>query len=57
MSNDIRFNFQFYRIRVDAAFAFLPCSLPSLLKLSTEATGIAEIKRLRRLSKLTLDNF
>ena len=42
---------------MDAAFAFLPCSLPSLLKLSTEATGIAEIKRLRRLSKLTLDDF
>ena len=42
------------------AFTFLPCLLPSslsLLKLSTEATGIAEIKRLRRLSKLTLDNF
>ena len=45
---------------MDAAVAFLPCSLPSslsLLKLSTKAMGIAEIKRLRRLSKLTLDNF
>ena len=45
---------------MDAAVAILPYSLPSslsLLKLSTEATGIAAIKRLRRLSKLTLDNF